>query len=84
MRWSCFRLLVATIGALGVNFAQAQTDDLPIKLTLQLGHSRGVDIVVYSPDGMYAVSGCEDHSIKLWKSATGRLIRIFEGHSNNV
>ena len=37
-----------------------------------------------SGDGRSAVSGSDDHTARLWEVATGRCIRVFEGHHNLV
>ncbi|MFB4423001.1 WD40 repeat domain-containing protein [Streptomyces sp. QL37] len=37
-----------------------------------------------SMDGKYAVSGGEDGLIRLWETATGRLVRVLEGHTDSV
>lgn len=50
----------------------------------QIGHSASVSCVAVTPDGKYVVSGSEDHTIKIWELATGRLLRSLEGHSDDV
>jgi WD40 repeat protein len=51
----------------------------------------GVNSVAFSPDGNYIVSGSGnnwsrsyDKNLKLWETASGRLIRTFEGHERGV
>ena len=46
---------------------------------VQLGHSRGVRSVTFSPNGKYVLSGGGD--LKLWDISTGREIRTFKDHS---
>ncbi|MCL2806061.1 MAG: WD40 repeat domain-containing protein, partial [Treponema sp.] len=50
----------------------------------QLGHSRDINSVAFSPDGKYVVSGSNDNMIKLWDVSSGREIRNLSGHVNNV
>src|SRR6266404_4333067 len=43
-----------------------------------------VEVVAFSPDGAYALSGGFDNTMKVWQVSSGRLIRTFQGHSNTV
>jgi WD40 repeat protein len=45
-------------------------------LSLQ-GHSRGVTVVSYSPDGQWIVSGSGDHTVRLWDAERGALLAVF-------
>ena len=49
-----------------------------------LGHESWITSVAFSPDGMTALSGSSDTTLRLWDLATGETIRIFEGHTNGV
>ena len=40
--------------------------------------------MAFSADGARVLSGSYDSKIKLWDTATGALIRTFEGHTNSV
>ncbi|RDW57291.1 hypothetical protein BP5796_12741 [Coleophoma crateriformis] len=48
------------------------------------GHTSIVTAVAFSPDGKLVASGSEDHTVRLWDSATGTLQRVLEGHTDNV
>jgi hypothetical protein len=52
-------------------------------LTLS-GHSDYVSSVAFSPDGRFALSGNQNHTLKLWDLATGKEIRTLSGHTNTV
>ncbi|MBN1363431.1 MAG: WD40 repeat domain-containing protein [Syntrophaceae bacterium] len=40
--------------------------------------------VAFSPDGKYALSGSSDRAVKLWDIKSGKKIRVFSGHTDNV
>ena len=48
------------------------------------GHACSVRSVALSPDGRYALSGSDDHTLRLWELATGTCLRTFEGHTDWV
>ena len=48
------------------------------------GHGGPVDAVSLSADGRHAISGSDDHTLKLWEVAGGRCLRTFEGHRSVV
>jgi hypothetical protein len=54
------------------------------KLLSSFRHLAWVYSVVFSPDGTRLLSGSEDHTMRLWDIASGRLIRTFEGHSGSI
>jgi WD40 repeat protein len=54
------------------------------EIFVQLGHSDAVSSIAVSTDGMYALSGSEDKTLKLWEVATGREVRTFIGHTGRV
>ena len=55
-------------------------------------HPRGVDSVPrvqykrvrFSPDGRFAISGGSDSTVRIWELATGRCLRVLDGHRNEV
>ncbi|MEQ1830968.1 MAG: WD40 repeat domain-containing protein, partial [Pirellula sp.] len=44
------------------------------------GHTSSVNGIAFSPDSSQIASASTDGTIKLWETATGRLIRTIEGH----
>jgi WD40 repeat protein len=40
--------------------------------------------VAFSPDGKHALIGNDDKTLALWDIATGKKVRVFEGHTNAV
>jgi hypothetical protein len=48
------------------------------------GHTGTVTSVAYNLDGTYLLSGGEDATLRLWETATGRLVRTFTGHKAAV
>ena len=43
------------------------------------GHSKGVQSVAISPDGLKIASGSDDNSIKIWNAETGDVIHTLKG-----
>jgi len=48
------------------------------------GHGHFVQDVVISSDGMFALSGSWDHTLRLWDLNTGATTRRFVGHTKDV
>src|SRR5437660_306250 len=46
------------------------------------GHSNRVNAVAITSDGMRAISGSYDRTLKVWELKTGKLLHSLEGHSN--
>ncbi|MGH8608362.1 MAG: NB-ARC domain-containing protein [Gammaproteobacteria bacterium] len=55
----------------------------PLVRTLE-GHADSVRAVALSPDGTCAVSGGDDHTLKVWDLESGRELRTLEGHADSV
>jgi WD40 repeat protein len=53
------------------------------RLTLQ-GHTNSVDKVALSADGKRLASGGMDRTVKVWDTATGKLLATLEGHTAGV
>ncbi len=49
-----------------------------------VGHSGGVASVAFSPDGLSAVSGGEDKTVRLWDLTSGAGVQEFAGHQEGV
>ncbi len=47
-------------------------------------HLEAVNLIVFSPDGRYALSNSRDATLKLWDVFQGREIRTFTGHDRRV
>ena len=77
------RIVASTALLLIIPAAQAQ-DRPEIEIVPQIRHGSGVRVVAFSPDGAQVLSGGYDKSLKLWDATTGRLLRSFEGHSDEV
>jgi WD40 repeat protein len=46
------------------------------------GHTKPVAYADFSPDGKSIVSGSSDRSLRVWNAATGRELRLLEGHED--
>lgn len=75
------RLLLLFI--LSTLVCSAQTPEL----TVQLGHSKLIYDVAYSPDGKFVASASADRTVKIWELEEGRevlTLRIDEGYATSV
>jgi WD40 repeat protein len=52
--------------------------------TIDQPHSDTVFGVAFSPDGEYLASASADRTMKVFRTATGELVRTFEGHTDHV
>jgi WD40 repeat protein len=59
-------------------------DGAPFEILPFTGHQGDVNSVTFSPDGRWLATAGDDGTVKLWDTATGRLVRILTGHSDKV
>ncbi len=48
------------------------------------GHRRGVTAVTMTPDRRIVISASDDRTIRFWKRATGKCLRVLKGHKHRV
>jgi WD40 repeat protein len=48
------------------------------------GHSSWVSAVAVTPDGLRAISGSSDNTLKVWNLETGEELFCLKGHSHSV
>jgi len=51
---------------------------------IQLDYKADIRAFAFSPDGKRALTGAADKTVRLWDVKTGRCLRVFEGHTNEV
>ncbi len=54
------------------------------RLLHSIGPNAQVNAVAFSPDGRQVLSGSDDNQLILWDSASGQVIRRFDGHSGSI
>ena len=57
--------------------ATSKVDKIEVEFRTQEGHANGVTSACFAPDGKRVLSASEDGTVKLWDTATGRLVRTF-------
>jgi WD40 repeat protein len=55
-----------------------------IEIAPSIGHVGQIRLATFSPNGAQILSGAEDKMVKLWDTATGRLIHTLEGHRSFI
>ena len=77
--------LGSTLVAVLALHTAAGAQELPkIEIVPAMSHSFSITAGAVSPDGTRLLSGSGDKTIKLWDTATGRLLRTFQGHMADV
>jgi WD40 repeat protein len=61
----------------------APVDNTP-EIFVALGHSGAVTSLSISPDARYALSGSEDHTVKLWDLQARKLVRTWQGKTLGI
>jgi len=65
----------------------AETQAAPGQFTeqaIQLDDKEGIRAYAFSPDGKRALTGSNDMTVRLWDVATGRCLRVLEGHTSSI
>ncbi len=62
-----------------VKFSEAQTD-----IVVQSGHTESVNVIAYSHNGKYLLTGGNDNTIILWDFKSGMQVRSYLGHSKGL
>ena len=58
--------------------------DYPVETVVQMGHTDRINVMKFSNDGRFMVTGSADQNVKLWSVKSGREIRTFKGHQEGV
>lgn len=74
-------ILLITCQRLSISIALAESS---FEVVPQVGHLVSATAVGVSSDGMYALSGGGDKTIKLWATQTSTLLRTFRGHTQSI
>ncbi|MBF0429550.1 MAG: WD40 repeat domain-containing protein, partial [Magnetococcales bacterium] len=48
------------------------------------GHTKAVNALAVTPDGIHLLTGCEDKSIKIWKLEDGSLVRTIQSNNDPI
>ncbi len=65
-----------------VPLAEEMAQDLEV--VVQQGHSKTIRSISFSPDGNFVVTGSADHTARIWDTRTGKEIRTFKHHLEDV
>ena len=79
MQWG-IKLVIGFLLMMSQAMCHAQMPEL----ALQVGHSKPVRSVSFSPNGKTLASAGNDRIIKLWDVATGEVLRTLKGHTGAV
>ena len=59
-------------------------DNARASVSALAGHTGDVNDIHFDRDGGRFVSASSDHTVRLWETATGQCLRVFEGHTDEV
>jgi WD40 repeat protein len=86
-KWAVLVLVGIAILAIAPDLSSARSgqrsDDVPVRLSLALGHSRPISVfptLAWSPDGRTLATGSPDHTVVLWDAATRKPRATLAGH----
>jgi len=63
---------------------RSTTGETALDLVIQRGHAEPVRCVAWSPDARVVASASTDHTVKLWDTVSGTLLRTLTGHKGEV
>ena len=75
--------LAALIMPFATTLARGQ-GQVQTEVVLNTAHTSSIESVAFSPNGLMALSGSADHTLKLWDLRSSRVLRTFVGHSSNI
>ena len=76
--------LLFAISALASASSLREQESMSAALVPQLGHSRSVHSVAYSPDGGRIATAGDEGTAQVWDAVSGEVVAILEGHEGPV
>jgi WD40 repeat protein len=58
--------------------------EFPVETVVQKGHTDKINVMKFSRNGVFMVTGSADQNVKLWDLKSGREIRTFKGHQEGI
>lgn len=81
-RRALLALVIALVAA--PTASEAAASNSPYVVLPSIGHTSSVQAIALSRDGKLTVSASADKSVKVWDNATGKLLRTFSDHRDEV